>query len=184
MPKIKNKKKLVRRADSHKKADHYMRGVYMEIGDGNDFSYDFKGCAIGCLATPTAKATIKKDTFLKKFWNTTKNTFSLDQQDAIKILKKDFGIAPSLTRVAEYIFESYDILGDEDSDKAVYEWPSRFARALPEGKSITNRDIAKFIEEAGGEAYYLTNGEVTIGHAPEDIDDKLIDWLNSKKGRN
>lgn len=184
MPKIKNKKKLVRRADSHKKADHYMRGIYMEIGNGDDYSYDFKGCAIGCLATPTAKSTIKKDRFLKKFWNTTRNTFSLDQQDAIKILKKDFGIAPSLTRVAEYVFESYDILGDEDSDKAVYEWPSRFARALPEGKSITNRDVAKFIRESGGEVYAYDGAEVGITNAPWDLDDKLIDWLESKKGRN
>lgn len=184
MPKIKNKKKLVRRADSHKKADHYMRGVYMEIGGDDSWSYDFKGCAIGCLATPTAKSAIKKDNFLKKFWNNAKGTFSLEQQDAIHILKKDFGIAPSLTRVAEYVFESYDILGDEDDDKTVYEWPSRFARALPEGKSITDRDVAKFIRSAGGEVYTYDGNEVSITNAPFDLDDQLIEWLESKKGRN
>lgn len=181
MPKIKNRKKLVRRATDHYKADHIKRDKgYLQVNGG------FQGCAIGCLVSPVTHTGVKRDPYLKRFWDKANDKFGgfyyndetdeEDQDIICKIMKKEFGLAPSLTLLAEQVFEDRDYVTDEEA----YTWPMDFAKALPpEGTNITDKQVQKFVIENGGlvDAPWDYQKYSRIVFLVPDSRQKVLDWL-------
>lgn len=179
---IKNKAKLVERAKGHKRQDQVARNTYLEILDAEDDDVTFTACAIGCLATGCSIKEIQEEygEFSVSIDETT-GTYAAKIDDDVLVdkLESDFGICYKLARLAEAIFEGIVVGGDpyfeEDyflKGNAYYNWPTRFAEALPEGVDITDEMVIDFAESAGFDIEINTE-------IPDGSDDRVIEWLES-----
>lgn len=119
--KIKKTKALVKRAEGHAKADRYRQGFgyFQRLAEGwshllgglrRNKPGQWKGCAIGCLATPLSAS---------KFT-------PLGQEGSIGSLEDEFGIPRKITLIAEEFFEGLP-------GRSARTWPVRFAKALVAG---------------------------------------------------
>lgn len=167
MSKIKNTRELVLRARGHARQDHIQQGTY---GDASCNGHlEFKGCAIGCLATPHRQSELRA--FIKRFgWkdDDTGDWFLNEDNDSakqVKRLKREFGICEPLARLAEGIFE-----GARTHGAAINVIPE-FAAALPEGVNITPRMVyAANIRITGTSS--MTDRRNIYSHK-----DEFLDWL-------
>lgn len=169
---IKNKRELVLRALGHARLDHIAQGTYGSASCNGEV--EFKGCAIGCLATPHRKGELRS--FIRRLGELICGEYELEEAgtDQIPRLKREFGICPELARVAEAFFESQPTHG------AAIEFIPEFAKALPEGANITPRKVRKFWEESLGGAYVdkVHAGSWSAAEGPE-AKRKLFAWLES-----
>lgn len=159
------KDRLVHRAKEHRAADRLIQGEYFEGYNG-----DAKGCAIGCLSTPLGVVRQKR-------------RFDKSQAQCIRDLKNEFGLCSELVRVAEIVFEAFDI----DDRSGWRNWPTRFAEALPVGVEITNSMVRAFVQNSTEFRYdydYFTGGRSTLSWVVEarPAASELLRWLR-KLGR-
>lgn len=143
---IKDTHKLVERAEWHAEQDHIYQGTY---GAGKvNGETEFKGCAIGCLATPHGDEELAE--FLRRYlredltaspsiWGEGMTFLGLDSIEQTYEIEEQFGICTELLRVVEDIFEGLPTHGD-----AINFLPA-FARALPEGADIKGADVMERI---------------------------------------
>jgi len=148
---IKNTDILLRRAEEHKAADHISQGSYGVIDyskNGKIETTEWRGCAIGCLATETTiQALMKQDDFDFDF-----DAALVDHENGVsyyeirltsprlrEMLQNKFGMPNKLIFLAEAIFEGAD-------PEYARDWPVEFAKAMKtlEGINITDDDIDSF----------------------------------------
>jgi hypothetical protein len=200
MAKIRNTKELVTRSKSHAKKDHIVQGTYGDISKNGH--YEFKGCAIACLANPATQKGLKQ--FFKKWFDASEwsvdgeNEVDLESDRMIDELKKEFGIVPELARCAEAVFEGLNTHGE------AIEFIPKFAAALPEGANITPKQVEKFVEKNWETEANVGPDIANIGYVDtkfisqpgygydngwtehiyldaSEAGDRLIKWLESKK---
>jgi hypothetical protein len=177
--KIKNTRELVLRAQGHARGDHIAQGTYGNVKANG--KAEFKGCFIGCWATP------HRQRELRSLWRRLRGQYgyigpiaqagyTLDDDDLIPLLKREFGICPEFARICEAIFE-----GIEKHGAAIAFLPA-VAKALPEGKNITPRACHRFARAHGIDIH---NPVHSMGHLNRDEADAdrtaeaLLDWLGS-----
>ena len=175
---IKNKRELVLRAKGHARADHVQQGTY---GRASVNGYaDFKGCAIGCLATPHRQPELRKflrDLFKGPVRDRHLEDAGLDEYKQQELLKREFGICPALARAAESFFESQRTHG------AAIEFIPAFAMSLPEGRNVTQRTVASVLRKAfRGRGYVEPDVEEALNGTPLDVsEDETRRFLDGLK---
>lgn len=144
---IKNTRELVLRADTHARHDRIVQGTYGAATVNGEV--EFHGCAIGCLATPHRKRSLRS--YLRAIRDGeaagrcglgSGDTFYIDSARQIRDLRREFGINAALARAAEDLFENQETHG------AAIEFIPAFARALNEGANITPRGVKAAMERA------------------------------------
>lgn len=147
MATIRNKAELVRRAEYHRREDRFVQGTYSDFMGNGDVK--FKGCAIGCLATPHTQSGLRKlfETLLPE--GRRRLGIAHAEENAhtqLKRLRAEFGVSVALARLMEDVFER-----ETDNDRAANA-TVRMVRALPEGVDIRGQDVKRFVEAHGGMA--------------------------------
>lgn len=152
MSTIKNGRELVLRAQGHARVDHIQQGTY---GESSCNGYvEFKGCAIGCLATPHRQSELRG--FIKSLGRFFADDGDGDQwvlsesaSDQLKRLKRDFGINIALARCAEALFEAMPTHG------AAINFIPAFAKAVAkcEGVNLTPGRVARGWRESVVDGY-------------------------------
>lgn len=186
------KDELIKRAVEHREADRLIQSFgYFEQMDEDQAEFynrpgengarddwqpgDWAGCAIGCLASPVLTQQEYRDLYKRYLEDDSyaiKSPFqSFDS--AVDTLEEEFGIDPSLTRVAEQLFESLP------KDDAVM-WPEQFARALPVGVPF---DLSSLVADSRTVWQYGPSLRIG-GMVPEQFNpiaqkarDQLLDYL-------
>lgn len=181
--KIKNKRELVLRAQYHARHDHVKQGTY-GIGRANG-QVEFQGCAIGCLAAPHRKKDLRD--YVRAIFDKTKvpayshlinsDGSMYDPRDSDELVAevgREFGLTPRLLRAAEDVFEG--LIEHADA----IDFIPAFAKALPEGARITDRQVAAFRKhyhwDAGWDEATQTDREPS-GEAKRE---QLLGWLRSR----
>lgn len=155
--KIRNTKLLVQRAESHAKHDRIAQGTYGATKT-NGKTPHFKGCVIGCLATPHGEKG------LRAFLQHTDRSYAasgertpgklpdgsgwgwldVDSSQQLDHIEQVFGIPTELMRWAEDVFECFSHHGE--AIEFVPEFCKRIA--LLEGIELTSDDLPDFQERA------------------------------------
>ncbi len=112
------KDKMVERARQHRMADRVVQGDY---GIMTEDEREWRGCAIGCLATST--------TAFRPMANS---------EEGAQRMANEFHIPENLAYFAEAAFEG------QQFDKT---WPEKFAASLPVGVELTNDEVAEWAYE-------------------------------------
>lgn len=123
--KIKNKARLVARAKAHRKADHFIQGIFQ-----TDPGEPFKGCEIGCLSAPVRMS--EKRRLERK---------RMGGKEFCTLIGREFGVCEGLLRWAEDIFEGSDTLAIASA------FVVSFTEALPEGADISDSDVEMWDRE-------------------------------------
>lgn len=138
--KLKNTRELVLRARAHARHDHVQQGTYGRGSVNGDVR--FKGCAIGCLATPHRKSELRS--FLRSLFGGPQlyykdfSSQGLNSDGMVGKLRREFGINWALARAAESFFEAQPTHG------AAINFIPAFAAALNEGANITPGAVRRF----------------------------------------
>lgn len=165
---IKNKQKLVERAKGHAKLDHVTQGTYGRAKTNGDV--EFKGCFIGCYATPHTQDELREWIERHGFRGNPPSPFSefagmlyVDASEAelVEELDRQFGICEGIARSAETVFENIN----KDSD--AIDFLPRVAEALPEGVDVTDEMVEEWAEIGMSHDTFEEDGEA------------LIAWLRS-----
>jgi hypothetical protein len=170
--KIKYKKRLVARAITHKREDRFIADQYVRYENGA--AEEFKGCEIGCLATPA-------DIPARKAWFK-----SLDGRfgsgTMVRKIEEDFGVCSGLQRVAELFLVELD----SGSSARLGGFTVSFVKAIPEGRDITDELVGEWIDSRALVVNYYPNGvDGRIGLLDQsrygaDMDKEraaFLDWL-------
>lgn len=157
---IRNKRTLVRRTQWHADQDHVVQGTY---GSGScNGQAEFQGCAIGCMATPHTTKGLRA--FIKRVGGMSHGlgewSFHEEDDDQLPRITKEFGVSRALARVAETLFEAQPTHG------AAINFIPKFARALPEGVKITDRQVQEAWKDITG--CDLRTDTFNPFHAPND----------------
>lgn len=138
---IRNTKTLRERAEWHAAKDHVMQGTYGR-GDVNGKA-EFKGCVIGCLATPHGDALVE---YLRDNLSIGEGIRLMSRGDysLTSDIYEQFGIEPELMRLAEDVFEGLSTHG------AAINFVRDFVRALPEGAKIDAEDAGHIRDRLRG----------------------------------
>lgn len=125
------KEKMVKRARDHRLADRVVQGIYWAHDGAN-----FRGCAIGCLATDTVVTEMSSEIE--------------ESHTGGASICSEFDLPAELALLAEAAFEG---LPREEA----LPWPELFAAAIPVGVTLSNAqvrkwrvDLVKAVGEAGG----------------------------------
>lgn len=186
---IKNTGELVLRAQGHARSDHIEQGTYGQL-KANGFA-EFRGCAIGCLATPHRKRDLKalyralmggnrrsrhaSGAYITTMDDLRQIEFSSD--GLIRGLKREFGICSELARCAEAIFEAQELHGEAIS------FIPAFARALREGADITPRKLRKAWPTITENDFHAEVSEDLASapfNAPGEAADRFLRWLKEQ----
>ncbi len=184
---IKSKRELVLRAQGHARVDHIQQGTY---GDATLNGHaEFKGCAIGCLATPHRKSELLRYLRTQRAQNGL--VYGYDDVhgemlhvalpsagEMVQRLRSEFGINEGLARAAESVFEGLETHG------AAIEFIPAFAKALPEGVDVTPAMVARWWNANVGTAEYDNYGDrawsFSMGYGPpEEVAERFLGWLRS-----
>lgn len=140
--KIKNKARLVARAERHLAEDRFIYWAFIE----EDVGHLFKGCAIGCLAMPTDPRRIAG-----------KLPVSLGGQRHLLAsrIKAEFGICGALLDAAEELFMSIE----PETNRVLGGWTVRFAKALPAGQDVTDAQVHEWLR-AQPDWHLLSDGPI------------------------
>lgn len=138
---IRRKAQLVERAEIHRDADRFTASFYVGEVDGAEF----KGCEIGCLATPHQEAARLR--FFDRFRDRTRRWREVEIPTAVMVrrIERDFGVCEGLQRVAEQLLFSYD-----EGPQRLGGFVVRFVKALPEGVDVDNERVVAWCESRGG----------------------------------
>jgi len=131
---------LITRAEVHRDADRLRQSFgYFSLKRYKGRSDQWKGCAIGCLATP-----IKDGAFQTL----------MDNEECQEIIETDFGLPKWLVDASEAIFEQ--VTARESKN-----WPRDFADAIPVGIEFTDEVLDEFRRTAKHwSVYYDKESEV------------------------
>lgn len=137
--KIKNKDRLVKRATEHKALDRFISQYYLSE-DGPDAV--FEGCLIGCLAIPSAVSAAKRRVCELVGVDEFPGWESVDEDQLIEQLEKEFGICRGLQRTAEALLMTLP----EESRGRLGGFALSFAKALPLKVDITDELVMAWVE--------------------------------------
>jgi hypothetical protein len=176
MSRIKNTRELVLRAQGHARSDHIKQGYY---GESNcNGQVEFKGCAIGCLATPHRVSELRS--FIKRLGSFDGDEWELSEtgSDQIPRLRKEFGICTQLARCAEALFEGFTNHHD------AIDFIPAFAKALNEGADIKPGEVRAAFNRLGGSAFLshytrVANADLGTSEA-EVLAPKFLAWLREQ----
>lgn len=170
------KRRMVRRARSHMKADRFMRGTYggWQVMNG---TVEFRGCAVGCLSQPTDKSVFKTTSKMKhdvevygadilpyieeaqiyasEFVDETEEPSRSNYSE----LEEQIGFCKPLIAMLDDCFENR-----MDLDRAK-QFPLEVMRATAVGKDVGEDAVAEFRMEDWSENY---------------DPDELLTWLATK----
>lgn len=175
--KIKNKARLVKRAERHLEEDRYIASAYLRFGFHG--VSDWRGCEIGCLAMPSTKKAQERQTRLST---------RQGGHDLSKKIRKEFNICIGLQRLSEAIFEDIDfdmLLREQNRGRShrLGSFVVSFVKAIPESRDIDNQLIVEWCEARG--IYIRARGrdeDVEIDTVTTDIPNvkirrAFLDWL-------